>query len=151
MSSSSGSAPDWDTDPRPAPVLLAEVRPQKHEKGLRIHAHKLFKALAEWKWESTMCIFMCQRERVVALITSCCWISTWPTLAMSTKKRLHKKKHRFNTAIASVSTLLAVPKPRGLFVSCAKIKLKGESHFSVLPLPLRLTPRPCPSKPSGKR
>ncbi len=28
---------------------------------------------------------------------------------------------------------------------------KGESHFSVLPLTLRLTPSPCPSKPSGKR
>ncbi len=28
---------------------------------------------------------------------------------------------------------------------------KGESHFSVLPLPLRLTPCPCPSKQSGKR
>ncbi len=27
--------------------------------------------------------------------------------------------------------------------------IKGESHFSVLPL--RLTPNPCPSKPSGKR
>ncbi len=31
------------------------------------------------------------------------------------------------------------------------MKTKGESHFSVLPLPLRLTPSPCPSKPSGKR
>ncbi len=30
-------------------------------------------------------------------------------------------------------------------------KTQGESHFSVLPLPLRLTPSPCPSKPSGKR
>ncbi len=28
---------------------------------------------------------------------------------------------------------------------------KSESHFSVLPLPLRLTPSPRPSKPSGKR
>ncbi len=28
---------------------------------------------------------------------------------------------------------------------------KGESHFSVLPLPLRLTSSPCPSKPRGKR
>ncbi len=31
------------------------------------------------------------------------------------------------------------------------LALKGESHFSILPLPLRLTPSPCPSKPSGKR
>ncbi len=30
-------------------------------------------------------------------------------------------------------------------------QIKGESHFSVLPLPLRLIPSPCPSKPSGKR
>ncbi len=62
MSSSSGSAPDWDTNPRPAPVLLAEVRPQKHEKGLQIHAHKQFKALAEWKWESTVCFYVSEGE-----------------------------------------------------------------------------------------
>ncbi len=30
-------------------------------------------------------------------------------------------------------------------------KIKGEFYFSVLPLPLHLTPSPCPSKPSGKR
>ncbi len=30
-------------------------------------------------------------------------------------------------------------------------KYYGESHFSVLPLPLRLTPSPCSSKLSGKR
>ncbi len=32
-----------------------------------------------------------------------------------------------------------------------KNRNKGESHFSILPLPLRLTPSPCSSKPSGKR
>ncbi len=32
---------------------------------------------------------------------------------------------------------------------CRCVVSKGESHFSVLPL--RLTPSPCPSKPSGKR
>ncbi len=39
-----------------------------------------------------------------------------------------------------------------IFVTLSvKTQLKGESHFSVLPLPRRLTPSPCPSKPSGKR
>ncbi len=37
----------------------------------------------------------------------------------------------------------------------SRVYYKGKSHFSVLPLPLplppRLTPSPCPSKPSGKR
>ncbi len=40
----------------------------------------------------------------------------------------------------------------GYFSSeCKGLDTKGESHFSVLPLPLCLTPSPCPSKPSGKR
>ncbi len=43
----------------------------------------------------------------------------------------------------------------GFTLSDYREHVKGESHFSVLPLllplPLRLTPSPCPSKPSGKR